>query len=345
MKSVDSKSSIKLIATVFIFASTAMASQAHATGTATFSALPAIKGSPGAISPAANPAAPPDPEVLQIYVEGIKAHEAGEGDKALKLFRKADGLGIDDPEMFFRMAEISDRAGRYLEAAKYYLVTADRFEKYDPENSLHGLAYSNLGAALMRLGKVKAAEAAFRKAKTLAPANELPLLNLATLYTNDGQYDLAVKCYNLSLLLEPDNPSVNLAMARCLAHAGRTMNAMNILDGLIERDPKSSEAVYNLGILNMQKGYYAKAQQLFHKAITLGIKDPAIHLNLGLIQQIFVRDNTRALAHYRKYLAMGGKASGLVEKMIKGLLEAEKAGTGGSGTASGEGQTAKGAGK
>lgn len=267
--------------------------------------------------------AQPDSEALQLYAQGIKAHEEGDGDRAMELFRRADGLGIDDPEMFFRMAELSDRAGRYLEAAKNYLIAADRFERYDPENYLHALSYSNLGAVLMRLGKVKAAEAAFRKAKTLAPANELPLLNLATLYTNDGQYDQAIKCYNLSLLLEPENRAISLALARCLALAGRSTDAMSILENLMERDTKSAEPVYNLGILNMQKGYYAKAQQLFHKAISLGLKDPSVQLNLGLIQQIFVKDNTRALAHYRKYLALGGKGK-VVEKLIKGLLDNEK---------------------
>jgi tetratricopeptide (TPR) repeat protein len=206
-------------------------------------------------------------------------------------------------------------------AAKYFLIAADRFEKHDPKNPLHALSYNNLGAVLIKMNKSKAAEAALKRAKKLAPADTFQLFNLAALFTNSAEYNQAVRCYNLILLLDPDNKDAYLARVRCLAHGGNTEDAMTSLETFLKYNPKHAQAVYNLGILYMQSGFFAKATLEFEKALSLGLKDPRVYINLGLLAQIYDKDRYRAKAYYRKYLAMGGKEKDLVAKMIKNLYK------------------------
>lgn len=253
------------------------------------------------------------------YFAGISAYKNKNYDISLDHFEKADQKGIDDPEMFFRIAHIYDIKKNNVQASKYFLIAADRFEKHDPKNPLHSVAYNNLGAILIKMNQAKAAEAALKRAKKLAPANTLQLLNLATLFTNNNQYEQAVRCYNLILLLEPENIDAFMDRVRCLAHSGNTEEAMSCLENFLDHSPKNAVGLYNLGVLYMQSGYFAKSTLQFEKALKLGLKNPKVYINLGLLAQIYEKDRYRANAFYRKYLAMGGKEKQLVTKLIKNL--------------------------
>ncbi|PKK90973.1 MAG: hypothetical protein CVV64_04170 [Candidatus Wallbacteria bacterium HGW-Wallbacteria-1] len=257
-------------------------------------------------------------EAADLVFKGMDQYEKGEMEKAMASFTKSVDLGIDDPEVFFRMAHISEGNRNYTEAAKYYLVAADRAEKHEPDSPIHALSYSNLGAVLMKMGKSKAAEAAFSRAKKLSPANTMYLSNLATIFNSQGKHDQAIKCFNLLLLLEPENNSALMEKAATYSSMKEYSKALSILEKWPETDKNYNASRMIMARIFMMKGYFAKARELLKELEKKKYKNPDIYVNLGLISHLFDKSIPDAIAYYKKYYAMGGK-NGEVSIMMKKL--------------------------
>jgi len=259
-------------------------------------------------------------QAAELVFSGMDHYEKGEMNKAMADFTKCIDLGIDDPEVFFRMGHISETNKNYPEAAKYYLLAADRAEKHEPDNAIHALSYSNLGVILMKMKKTRAAEAAFTRAKKLSPANTIYLTNLAALYNSQKKFDMAIKCYNLLLLLEPDDKAVLLEKAASLMGMNETTKALNLLEKWPASDKNYNYSKFMMAKIFMTKGYFAKARELLLTLEKKKYNNPDIYVDLGLISQLSENNLQEAISYYRKYYAMGGKNTE-VGVMIKKLTD------------------------
>jgi Tfp pilus assembly protein PilF len=155
---------------------------------------------------------------------------------------------------------------------------ADAFRRAVELDPGHGKAWNNLGLALLSLNQIEEAKKAFESTLAIPthPTPEVTALNLAQLYTDSDQPDLALQYANLALelnwrftdayllaaeiklsrgkteqavaLLEqgaeanPDDPRILLTLAEYLILAGQGSQALTWLDRLLNTAPNTPEA-------------------------------------------------------------------------------------------------------
>jgi predicted CXXCH cytochrome family protein len=110
-------------------------------------------------------------------------------------------------------------------------------------------------------------------------------LNLAVMYQNTGQPELAEQQYRGALMLDPDFSPARLNLAQMLAGQGRTRDAQAVLREGLARVPAIGEMQYALGLLLAQDGQTKDSLAALQKAAKLLARRARVHYNLGLAYQ------------------------------------------------------------
>ena len=86
----------------------------------------------------------------------------------------------------------------------------------------------------------------------------------------------------------------------------------------IEAAPDKHEGYLNLGLSLRRQGLFTEAEKIYLQGIEAA-PHPDLHLNLGVLYELYRGDNMKALHHYRSYLETGGGASDRVEGWVQYL--------------------------
>jgi len=81
------------------------------------------------------------------------------------------------------------------------------------------------------------------------PKNPEHQTQIANLYYDIGQYEIAADHYRQSLSLRPEDPNVETDLAICLYYLGQNDNALETLDKVLAYSPGFSQALLNKGII------------------------------------------------------------------------------------------------
>ncbi len=171
-------------------------------------------------------------------------------DNSFSLHNRAIACTSHNSVAFHNLAEALDRNGQSLEALAYYEKAAE-ITPYDPNlqynwgNALlkldqpkaalhhymlaldrHGprnldALYSNIGKAFEAQNDFNNAEAAFRKALSLAPDNSTTLFNLGTVLAGLGRLEEAILNLREAVRLDPADPEARMNLAILLSKTGR----------------------------------------------------------------------------------------------------------------------------
>lgn len=75
------------------------------------------------------------------------------------------------------------------------------------------------------------------------------------------------------LEIDPDNSSLKNKLAMTLVTTENPMQGIQMLRDLLEEDPNDTETIKNLGILSIQSGQFAKAEERFARLLELDSTD------------------------------------------------------------------------
>lgn len=122
-----------------------------------------------------------------------------------------------------------------------------------------------------------------------------------------GRVDEAEKGLRALTLSHPDlgGPHANLGMLQ--RQAGKLPEAVASLEKAVAASPRQAQFHNQLGITYRHAGQFAKARSAYERAIEL---DPAYAspvLNLGILSDLYLGDNARAIELYDRYLALSGQ--------------------------------------
>lgn len=139
--------------------------------------------------------------------------------------------------------------------------------------------YTNLGLARSLLGRNEEAVAAYRKALELAPGHIAAMLNLADAELALGRGEEARSLYRQVLeRLEANEAAADLppmdrmAKAQCLAHLGRTREAVELAQKTLQRNPEDPEVVYAASLVYALAGDRASALVNAQIALEKGVQ-------------------------------------------------------------------------
>jgi len=225
--------------------------------------------------------------VFRNYHAGLIA-ELG-GDKATAERRLKAAFDVENKTL--RMVDVYgrflSRSGRTEEALKVYrdfdkllprhpLITAAiaRLEKGETlEPAVPNVAAGvgevlyGLGAAGNRQGDELAAMIYLRLALWLAPENGLAIITLADIYDRLKQHERANDTYEMVPAGSPLRRSAEIQSALNLEQLERKDDAIEKLEGLLKRDPKDFEALSALGNIYRGRKDFARAGEIYTRAI------------------------------------------------------------------------------
>ena len=110
-------------------------------------------------------------------------------------------------------------------------------------------------------------------------------LNLAVVYQDLGQADVAESHYLAALKIDPDFTPARANLARLYNAGGRNADAERVLTEGLQRQPGIGELQYMLGLLLGEQGRLAEAADVLATAAKLMPRDARLHYNLGLALQ------------------------------------------------------------
>jgi tetratricopeptide (TPR) repeat protein len=301
------------------------------------------------------PAATASPQPDQFAKLAGEAYKAGDVPKAIELYTEAGKYAPNSVEYHFQVARLlvftsalqtgsqhDATLKQALDAAnKVILANPERPEGYaifgkildwqgQPDQALaqisraleidknYGLGNAYMAEALVDLQRWDQAQTAIDLARSIDPKNPDILRDYGYVLETLGDYGSAATQYQASLAIEPNQPYVELSLARANRTIGKTSAALDELfavdtlspktplvlfeigltyetyvgdatsalkyyDQATQADPNYAPPWIRLGTIHYAQGSYQQAIPAFEQAIKLGITDkPRIYIELGV---------------------------------------------------------------
>ncbi len=189
----------------------------------------------------------------QSFNEGIKYFEAEDFAKAAEYFELSAKIGNhpdinkNEEAVYYNIALSHERAGNLKKAQEYYKLSAEN--NYEPVNCIRKVADLYLNAkdtanyvTTLKDGISKLAD------------NQILMLILIDHYSKAQQYDEALEYLDKAIEAEPDNKVYYFAKGTFFDQTGRYDESFEAYQKALEIDPVYFDAVFNLGVLQFNKG-------------------------------------------------------------------------------------------
>ena len=163
------------------------------------------------------------------------------------------------------------------------------------------MAHTNLGTALLQLGRVDEAIVHYNKALEIDPNYATGHNNLGNAFLRIGQMDESLAHLQKALEIDPTYPEAHNNLGNTLLQMGRVDEAIAHYNKAVEIDPKYVEAHNNLGAVFLQIGRGGGVPCSSTEGLGNRPENGEAHNNLG---NTFLRIGRvdEAIAHYSKAL-------------------------------------------
>jgi len=201
-------------------------------------------------------------QALQLAPNSAAAHgnlavamwRAGRAVRAEALCRRAIAIDPDYVQAHRLLAELlrerNDIAGA--------LAAYERLFALDPDNAI---THNNFALLLCKAKRLDEARAAFARARALRPDDPAIMFNELTIRPNDSGLYEAIVCCREALKQNPDNANVLTNLSVSLQFAGRYDEAVDYAERAIGADPAHYQAHFNLSLLLLLRGEFARGWQ------------------------------------------------------------------------------------
>jgi eukaryotic-like serine/threonine-protein kinase len=196
------------------------------------------------------------------------------------------------------------RQGKNLEALQHFQASTQA----DPE---FALAYARLGQAHSNLGQDNEAEQVSRKAVELA--ENLPIREKYEIAASHARvmkdYPKAIAAYENLAKASPDDTDVQFTLGSLYQDTGEFPKAHEQFAAVLKADPRSVEALWAMGVLEIRSGNPQGSFDYLNSALTLSIKlgndekKALILQNIGIAYKL-MNHPEEALRNYQESLAI-----------------------------------------
>ena len=141
-------------------------------------------------------------------------------------------------------------------------------------------AWTILGAANKRLGKMNEAAVAFEKLVQLAPDNAEAHYNLGVILKHQEKLEEALTSYHRAIHLKPDYAAAYNNIGFCFEQQGKMKDAIEAYKSAVYLTPNNPEVYMNLGNAIKNQGNHKLAVEVYEKALELRPDYAPAHLSL-----------------------------------------------------------------
>ncbi len=240
--------------------------------------------------------APLDPKIVQIFQQGLSAHQRGQLLQAKSAYEQVLGK---QPKHFDALHLLGVVAGQTKNPA----LAAELIGRAIDVNPNSASAFNNRGIALKELKRLDDALASYDKAIALKPDYAEAFNNRGIALKDLKRLDDALANYDKAIALKPDYAEAFYNRGNALKDLKRLDDALASYDKAIALKPDYAEAFYNRGNALKDLKRLDDALASYDKAIALKPDYAEAFNNRGTVLQDLKRLDD-ALASYDKAIAL-----------------------------------------
>ncbi len=237
-------------------------------------------------------------------------------DQARRCYERAADLDPGTAEWPYYLGFLAAGRGAHIEAAR-------RFERVLELRPSYWAARVRLGNALLAAGDLDGADAAFRAARSAAPAAPWGELGLGKTARRRGLFEEAAEHLRSALAVDPRHRETRYLLAMTERQLGNAARAEELLRGLEEAEVPSLEDPMMQAVLvlvrdaqtmirtaneRLAEGDHQSAERLYREVLRLDPDSYDAHLNLGVLYGLADRNADAAAALERAIEIDAGRA-------------------------------------
>jgi protein O-GlcNAc transferase len=212
---------------------------------------------------------------IQLVLDAaIQHHQAGRLAEAEIIYRKILSQQPNHADALHLLGVLATQAGQNQ-------LAVELISKAIASNKKSPIYYNNLGSALLFLGELDKAAAAFREALQLKPDYAQAYTNLGNVQKDRGQVDAAIDCYRKALKFKPDLIEAHNNLGNALQAQGDGVAAAAAYKMALKLKPDYAEAYNNLGVALIGLGRVDAGIAAYRDALRLKPNYPEAYNNLG----------------------------------------------------------------
>ena len=198
-----------------------------------------------------------DPQHLPSLVGvGHVARRRGDRAAALAAFQSAAATNVSDIGQALEIANSLRDLGEIAAAE----LSFQRILGGNPDNPT---ALIGLGSIRFEQFRLDEAEELFRRAGAAAPDQPAALISLGRLARRRGDHEQALARFSAARDANPSHAGAAFETAAALRELGRVAEARDVLDGVLQSNPRDHAAIMQLGYLHRQEGERRMALEKF----------------------------------------------------------------------------------
>jgi len=199
----------------------------------------------------------------------------------------------------YTLGSLYFQEGNHAEAISQYHIALSKFPDFLR-------AHKNLGIVLVREGQYSEAVGHLTKTINHGGADGTVYGLLGYCYLNTEKYASAVISYQNAMLLDADNQDWQLGMIKCKIANGELLDAVRLLDGILEKQPQSAS------LWGLQANVYLQMEEVDKAAVNFEIlrkSGQATLQHLMLLGDAYMMKEARDLALdvYMEAIEMDGE--------------------------------------
>ncbi len=219
-----------------------------------------------------------NPESADIYLKmGTVYIDMRKWKEAIPALEKAIEMNPENADAYYNIGRAYEELENYEKAAENY----KKFIDSNPQDLKD--TYLRLGISQLESEQYEGAAESLEQAVKNNPENNNLKYRLADTYKKIGGYDDAASIY--TNLAENNPKDANLyfnMMIKMYDEANMPNKAIESAEKLIELEPESADAHYNVGYMYMRQDQYSEAIPIFKKAIELNPDMEYAYMNLAV---------------------------------------------------------------
>jgi tetratricopeptide (TPR) repeat protein len=217
--------------------------------------------------------------------------------------------------------------GKSLEASGEYNEAIEAFQKSSSMNKMFHASTSSLGENLIITGRLDEAQAVFERLEKTNSKNSDRKLQLATIYTEKGDFEKAKAYMKEAAALTPNNPKLSETKAHMYLKAGKVQEAFQLMDKMSEVGPFFAARLNEMGIKLSQAGKGKSAIALYQKAHKVVRPELRYKISMNAALAYYrLGELDLALKHLDRCEQEFGKSYEKLEKIRKAIVAAKKKG-------------------
>jgi protein O-GlcNAc transferase len=214
---------------------------------------------------------------------GVALRQLGKVDEAIAAYAQVLRIKPDYPEAHFNLGNALMAAGKISDAIIAYAHALGIRPDHARATANLGLAYAQLGVALLQQRNYDAAAAAFAEALALKPDAAEVHYNLGNVRKHQGRLDDAAICYLQAVAINPNLAEAQSNLGNTLAELGRPEEAVAAHSKAVAIRPDSAEIHFNLGNVLKDQLKLTAAAAAYAETLRLDPTHAGANANLGIV--------------------------------------------------------------